>query len=215
MTSLNSSRTTWMSGGVCLGKSSRSSLLFTSRIETKKLGSFRKALLNCMAENVLSVVFERSAVTMHAILPSRIFREFVAGNGKAWTRSKNSMPRTILKSSIGTIEKSSFPLHAPRVTCTPCAVPAMGLAGEFTAFIVPLSFVPFRPRRLASSSEMKLCVASVSSNARTAWPLTVVLIYLSHFFVAVGGWFLRALRRLKEPTLAWGSSGVDRESPLS
>ena len=99
---------------------------------------------------------------MHAILPSIMLREFVAGSGKAWTWLKNSM---------GTMEKLSFLLHVLSITCTPYAVLTMGLAGEFTAFMVPFSLVTLGPRCLASSSKIKLCIASVSSNVQMAWPL--------------------------------------------
>lgn len=51
-------------------------------METKKLGSFQKPFLNYMAKSVLSMVFERSAGTMHAILLSMMLRVFVVGSGK-------------------------------------------------------------------------------------------------------------------------------------
>ena len=104
-------------------------------MEIKKLESFLKTLLNCMAESVFSSDLPRSVGTMHTLLSSRMLREFVAGSEKAWTY----MPMTILKSSMGTIEKSNFPLHVPSIMCTPCAIPVIGLASEFTAFIVPSS----------------------------------------------------------------------------
>lgn len=66
------------------------------------------------------------------------------------------------------MEKLSFPLHIPNVTHTPSAVPAMGLTGEFTTFMVLSSFITLRPKRLASFFEIKLCVAPVSSKAHTA-----------------------------------------------
>ena len=77
----------------------------------------------------------------------------------------------MLKSSKGTMEKSSFIFHVPSITCTPCTMSPMGLAGEFTAFMVPLSLVILRPRRLASSFEMKLWVTLESNNAQAACEL--------------------------------------------
>lgn len=70
------------------------------------------------------------------------------------------------------------------------AIPAIGLANEFTAFMVPHSLVTLRPRHLASYFEMKLCVTPMSSNARMAWLLTVALTYMSHFFVGAYEWLL-------------------------
>ena len=135
-----------------------------------------------------------------------MLREFVAGSGKAWTWLKNSMPRTILKSSMGTMEKSSFPLHVPSVKWTPYAIPVIGLAGEFTAFIVPPSLVALTPKCLASFMDTKLCVAPVSSSVRTDWPFIFALTYISHFFVSARYWRLSAPRRWREPMLSWGSS---------
>ena len=63
--------------------------------------------MHCMTESVFSSGWERSVGTMHALLPLKILKEFVVSIGKAWTLSKNSMPRIIAKSSISTIEKSS------------------------------------------------------------------------------------------------------------
>ena len=68
---------------------------------------------------------------------------------------------------MGTMEKSSFPLHVPSVVYTPRAMLAIGLAGEFTAFVALPSLVVLRPKRLASSTDTKLCVVLVSSSART------------------------------------------------
>lgn len=134
----------------------------------KKLGSFQKALLNCMAESVFFVDLAYSTGTMHALPLSMMLRKLVASCGKAWTWLKNSMPRTILKSSMGTIEKWSSPLYVPTVTCTPCAVPLVGLVGKFTAFMMPHFLVTLRPKHLASSSEIKLYVTPVSSSTRMA-----------------------------------------------
>ena len=113
------------------------------------------------------------------------------------------MTRTILKSSIGTIEKSSFPLHVTSVTRTPYVVLVMRLAGEFTTFMVPPSFVTSRPRCLASSFEIKLCVAPVSSKAYMAWPLMVALTNMSHLLVGASRWLLSAPRHWRVPMLCW------------
>ena len=159
-----------------------------------------------MAESVFSSNLSRSMGIVHALLPSRVLREFVTSSGKAWTWSKNSMPRTILKSSIGTMEKSSFPLHVPRVVYTPCAIPAIGFVGEFTAFIVPYSLVALRPNRLASSMDTKLCVAPVSCSMRMDWSFIFVLTYISHFFVSASYWRLSVPSHWREPMLSWDSS---------
>lgn len=154
---------------------------------------------------------------------------------------------------IGTMEKSSFPFHIPSVKHIPCAVLVMGLAGEFTAFMVlhkhyrkiklstscpecythslcgacdelgrwvycfvmPSSFVTLRLWCLASSLEIKLCVAPVFSNTRMAWPLMDALTYMSLFFVGVGRWLLSTPRRWRVHMLCWGSSVDGMEWSLS
>ena len=82
MTSLNLLRTLWISEETWLGESPQSSSLFNSQIETKKIGSFRKPFLNCMAESVLSAVLDCSVGIIHSILLLMMLREFVAGSGK-------------------------------------------------------------------------------------------------------------------------------------
>lgn len=116
------------------------------------------------------------------------------------------MTRIILKSSMGTTKKSSFLLHVTSVTRTLCVVLAMRLAGEFTTFMVPPSFVTSRPRCLVSSFEMKLYVAPVSSKACTTWPLMVALTNMSHLLVGANRWLLSAPRHWRVPMLCWGSS---------
>lgn len=108
---------------------------------------------------------------------------------------------TLFKLSISTMEKSSFVLHAPSVTCRP--------------YKVSSSLVTLRPRCLASFFDMKLCVALVSSNARTTWPLMVTLIYMRAFFVGVDMWLLSAPRHWREPMLDWDSFIDGMEWPLS
>ena len=201
--------------GTWLGGLSESSPLWYCRIETKGSGFFLNPRLHCMTESAFSVGCARSTGTTHALLPSKMLREFFAGSGKAYTLSKNSMPRIIAKSSIGTIEKSSFRFHVPSVTCTPRVVPSNGLAGEFTALLVPLCCVTLRPRHLASSSEMKLCVAPVSMSARMVWPLMSTLTNMSPFFVSADSWLTSVLRRWSEPKLCWDSSAVGVCWPLN
>lgn len=106
----------------------KSSPLLGYRMENKWSRSFFNPLMYCMTESVFLSSWARSAGTTHVLLPSKMLREFVAGKWKAWTLSKNSMPRIIMKSSISTIDKSSFPFHVLSVTCTPRAIPANGLA---------------------------------------------------------------------------------------
>lgn len=101
---------------------------------------------------------------------------------------------TILQLFTSTMEKLTLSLQVPIDTCTLCTVPTIGLAGDFTAFIKPPSFVALRLRRLVLSSETKSCVASVSNNARMNLPLIVALMYIGFFFVRVGGWLLSAIR---------------------
>ena len=184
-------------------------------MEARWFGFFLNPRLHCMTESAFSVGCARSTGTTQALLPSKMLRDFVAGSGKACTLSKNSMPRIIAKSSIGTIEKLSFPFHVPSVTCTSRVVPANGLAGEFTALMVPPCCVTLRPRHLASSSEVKLCVAPVSMSAQMVWPLMSTLTNMSRFFVGAGGWLTSMLRRWSEPKLCWGSSAVGVCWPLS
>lgn len=51
----------------------------------KKLGSFEKALLNCMAESAFFVDLTCWTGTMHDLPSSMMLRKLVAGCGKAWT----------------------------------------------------------------------------------------------------------------------------------
>lgn len=62
-------------------------------------------------------------------------------------------------------------IPCPKRSCTTCTMSPMGLAGEFTAFMVPLSLVILRPRHLASSFEMKLWVTPESNSAQAACEL--------------------------------------------
>ena len=106
----------------------KSSPLLGCWMENKWSGSFFNPLMHCMTESVFLSGWTRSAGTTHVLLPSKMLTEFVAGRGKACTLSKNFMLRIIVKSSISTIDKSSFPFHVPSVTCTPRVIPANGLA---------------------------------------------------------------------------------------
>lgn len=110
-------------------------------------------------------------------------------NGREWL-FKKSHSLFHFKSSIGTIEKSSFLLHVSSVTCITCAVPIISLEGEFIAFMVPHSFVALRPRRLTSSFKTKLCIALVPNNVRTVLPLMVTFTYMSHFFMVTDNYLL-------------------------
>ena len=79
--------------GTWLGGFSESSHLSCWRMGTKRSGFFLNPLLHRMIESVFSADCARSTSTTHALLPSKMLREFVAGTGKSWTLSKNSMPR--------------------------------------------------------------------------------------------------------------------------
>lgn len=70
-----------------------SSHLSCYQMETKGSGFFLNLRLHRMTESAFSAGCVRLTCIMHALLPLKMLREFMAGSEKAWTLSKNSMPR--------------------------------------------------------------------------------------------------------------------------
>ena len=87
----------------------------------------------------------------------------MASSGKTLIWLKNSMLRTILKSFKARWRSRDFQ-STSEYHIQALVGPAIDLANEFTTFMVPHSLVILRPRHLALSFEMKLCVAPVFSN---------------------------------------------------
>ena len=88
----------WTAGACCgtwHGGFLESSHSSCCRMETKGSRFFLNPRLHRMTESAFSAGCVRLTCTMHALLPSKMLREFVAGSGKAWTLAKNSVPRII------------------------------------------------------------------------------------------------------------------------
>lgn len=94
---------------------------------------------------------------------------------------KNSIPNMTWKSSMATAIRLATPDQAPIFKGTSLANPAIGLASEFTAFILRQSCSSFSPSRRASWSATKLWVAPVSTMARVDLPLMLTSTNINPF----------------------------------
>lgn len=109
------------------------------------------------ADKVGTLVFTLTVGIMHGVPSSMMPKVPKYGIGTALVGSKNSIPKTTLKSSRGATVKLVVPFYPPICSSTPFAMPWIGFAAELTALMRLVSLSVFSPKRLAFPSDIKLC----------------------------------------------------------
>lgn len=99
------------------------------------------------AEKVGTLVFTLTVGIMHGVPSSMMPKVPKYGIGTAG--SKNSIPKTTLKSSRGATVKLVVPFYPPICSSTPFAMPWIGFAAELTALMRLVSLSVFSPKRLS------------------------------------------------------------------
>uniref|UniRef100_A0A803L494 Uncharacterized protein n=1 Tax=Chenopodium quinoa TaxID=63459 RepID=A0A803L494_CHEQI len=217
-------RRSWNSDSSSATAGGKSPLASSSFVESvaRNVGSFLfNPFSNCIAERrgPFGPFPESQVRRRHGCCPgTRI--DLRCGIGTALLKCKKSMPSTKLKSSIGATVKSTCPLQSPSFIVTFLATPWIGLATEFTAFILPPSDIdecadennnPCKKLALCINTRgsynckcpggysgngtlINPCVPDLNTNHHGRYKLLVGLsVTLSSILLFLGGWWVNSL----------------------